>query len=123
MWQPGAVVAVDQFLNLGVAEAAAHWRWILRRSVLPPGKRRENFVRVEVATALALLFVVDPSTQGFGKYDDLAVQLSGLVRRPAGSLVEKGRNLNGVRPHGASGGGRCSASSWQTHRRRSASGP
>ena len=61
-------------------------------------------MRVEVATALTLLFVVDPSTQGFGKYDDLAVQLGGLVRRPAGSLVEKGRNLNGVRPHGANGG-------------------
>lgn len=95
--------AVDHFLCLDVDEAAAQWRRILQRTMPPAGKRQERFVPVEVVTALALLFVVDPSTQGFGKYDELAVRLGELVRRPAGSLVEKGRNLNGVRPNGAKG--------------------
>lgn len=67
--------AAAPFLDLDVATAAAQWRGLLDRGWKPKGKRQVNFVPVEVLTALALLLVVDPSTQGWGTFDPLVEKL------------------------------------------------
>lgn len=95
--------AAAPFLDLDVATAAAQWRGLLDRGWKPKGKRQVNFVPVEVVTALALLLVVDPNTQGWGTFDPLIEKVADLVKRPPSSIVEKERNLTGARPNAAAG--------------------
>lgn len=91
------------FLNLDVVEAQRQWSAILRRETKPKGTRQENFRPVEVISALALLFVVDPSTQGWGTFDPLVESLARIAKRPPSSFVEKERNLTGARPNSGKG--------------------
>lgn len=95
----------SDFTGLNPGTAASQWRTILLRQwPRESGRSRQvNFVPVEVATALALLMVVDPNTQGWGTYDARAELIGDLVKRPPSSMIEKGRNLTGTRPHGARG--------------------
>lgn len=89
--------------RLSPTEAASQWRRVLDRGMPGEGKRQENYLPVEVVTALALLTVVDPSTQGWGKYDPVLDLLGSLFKRSPGSIAEKQRNLDGSRPNAGAG--------------------
>lgn len=97
------VTPAAPFLNLTAAAAADQWRGIVARDVKPKGTRQVNYAPVEVVTALALLLVVDPKTQGWGTFHPLVDQVARLCRRPPSSLVEKERNLTGARPNAGTG--------------------
>lgn len=91
---------------LTVSEAADQWRRIRKRSWPSSGKRQVNFEPVEVIVSLALLTIVDPSTQGgsdWSRYHPELRRLSELCRRSPGSFAEKERNLLGTRPNAGRG--------------------
>lgn len=85
------------------AGAASQWSHVLERDRPEKGKRQGKYLPVEVVTALALVTVVDPRTQGWGKYDPQLEQIAALCRRPPGSIAEKERNLDGSRPNAGAG--------------------
>lgn len=94
--------ALEQY-TVTRSESARQWGRVLGRARPQKGKRQENYLPVEVVTVLALLTVVDPSTQGWGTYDPQLETVAALCRRSPGSIAEKERNLDGTRQNAGVG--------------------
>lgn len=96
------VAGLDDYLNLTVGQARDQYRTlILRRPV--PGKQ-VVFSPVETLLCLAASFVVNPRQFGgtnIQRVPQPVPELARLFSRSPASVLEKMRNLNGSRPHGA----------------------
>jgi putative restriction endonuclease len=96
------VPGLDDYLDLTVSQARDQYRRLASRRPVP-GKR-VIFSPVETLLCLAASFVVNPRQFGgtnVHRAPQPVAELARLFSRSPSSVLEKMRNLNGSRPHGA----------------------
>jgi len=97
------VASLADYLELSVDHARDQYRALLSRRPVSAG-RQVDFMPAETLLCLAASFVVNPRQFGganLHRAPDPVPSLALLFSRSPGSVLEKMRNLNGSRPHGA----------------------
>jgi putative restriction endonuclease len=96
------VAGLEDYLDLTASQAHDQYRTLLSRRPVP-GKQ-VIFLPVETLLCLAASFVVNPRQFGganIHRVPQPVPELARLFSRSPSSVLEKMRNLNGSRPHGA----------------------
>ena len=93
---------LDDYLDLTVSQARDQYRALVSRR--PVSGKQVIFSPVETLLCLAASFVVNPRQFGganLHRVPQPVPELARLFSRSPSSVLEKMRNLNGTRPHGA----------------------
>jgi putative restriction endonuclease len=98
------VTELADYLQITVSLARDQFRALAARRSVPAGSRQVTFLPAETLLCLAASFVVNPRQFGGGniaRVPEPVPSLARMLSRPPNSVLEKMRNLNGSRPHGA----------------------
>lgn len=94
--------SLGDYLELTTTEATRQWRSILERT--PAIGRQVPFVPIETLLCLAASLLINHRRYGGStahKAGSPVVEMATLFKRPASSILEKMRNLDGTRVNGA----------------------
>jgi putative restriction endonuclease len=103
-WHGRFETNLDDYLKLTVSAAREQFRVLLARNPVEPGKKQGLFLPVETLLCLAASFLVSPRSYGGANIDRVPEPVPGMARlfkRPKSSVLEKMRNLDNSRAHGA----------------------
>lgn len=95
--------ALTDVTGLTAADARAQWQAVLARKPPQAGSRQSRFLPVEDALCFALFRILEPARYGSNNIARAPGELhalAALLRRPPSSLLDKMRNLQGVRLNG-----------------------